>query len=259
MAYCKTETRGRVLHVTIDRPKVMNALHPPAHRDLADAFDRFAGDPELWVAVITGAGDRAFCAGSDLKHMASAAPGQGDATPESGFAGLTQRFGMNKPIIAMVNGLALGGGLEIALACDLVIAADHATFGFPEPKVGLAAMGGGLHRLARQIPLKQAMGLALTGRTIDAVEARSLGIVNEAVPSSALEATTQRWVEMILSCAPLAVQATKSVMMDSLDHASLIAAIGHEYPAARRMLDSRDAEEGPRAFAEHRSPSWQGR
>lgn len=258
MAYCRTETRGREFRVTIDRPEVLNALHPPAHRELADAFDRFADDPELWVAVVTGEGERAFCAGSDLKHMASAAPGQGDKTPPSGFAGLTQRFGMHKPVVAMVNGLALGGGLEIALACDLVIASDHATFGFPEPKVGLAAMGGGLHRLARQIPLKQAMGLALTGRTIDAVEARDLGIVNEVVPAGALEMATQRWVDMILSCAPLAIQATKSVMMDSLDRPSLADAIGHDCPAARRMLESRDAEEGPRAFAEHRSPSWQG-
>ena len=162
---------GRVLHVTLNRPGVLNALHPPAHFELAEIFDVFAADPELWIAVIGGAGARGFCTGTDLKVRAQLGR---DDYPASGFGGLTRRFDLDKPVIAAVNGVALGGGLEIALACDLIIAAEHATFGFPEPRVGLAAMGGGVHRLVRQLPDKVAMGMLLTGRQITAHEALEL-------------------------------------------------------------------------------------
>src|SRR5512145_1726761 len=140
--YCITEREGHLFVVTINRPEVMNSLHPPANRALAAAFDEFAADPELWVAIITGAGDRAFSAGNDLKHQAS---GGEMRQPESGFAGLTSRFDLSKPVIAAVNGVAMGGGFEIALACDLIIAsAEKALFALPEPRVGLAALAGGL-------------------------------------------------------------------------------------------------------------------
>jgi hypothetical protein len=149
--FCRVERDGRLFTVTIDRPQVMNALHPPANFELEKVFDEFVADPDLWVAIITGAGDRAFSAGNDLKVQASA--GEGIEIAPTGFAGLTSRFDDAKPVIAAVNGLALGGGFEIALACDLLIASQNASFGLPEPRVGLAAMAGGMHRLPRQIPL----------------------------------------------------------------------------------------------------------
>jgi enoyl-CoA hydratase/carnithine racemase len=172
--FSQVERDGRILIVTIDRPEVMNALHPLANRELAGVFDDFAADPDLWVAIITGAGDRAFSAGNDLKFQAARGKVE---SPVSGFGGITSRLDCPKPLIAAVNGLALGGGFEIVLACDLVIASEKASFGLPEPRVGLAALAGGLHRLPRQIGMKPAMGMLLTGRRVEAREAQALGIV----------------------------------------------------------------------------------
>lgn len=247
---------GRVLHVTLNRPQVLNALHPPAHFELARIFDAFACDSDLWIAVLRGTGNRSFCTGTDLKVRAE----QGrDEYPPSGFAGLTHRFDLDKPVVAAVNGLALGGGLEIALACDLIVAAEHANFAFPEPRVGLAAMSGGVHRLVRQLPDKVAMGLLLTGRQFSAQEAQAYGLVNEVVPGARLDDAVQAWIEDMLACAPLALRATKQVARRNLDYPTLAGAIRGDYPAAQRMQYSEDAIEGPRAFAEKRAPSWQGR
>ena len=146
--HCTVATEGRVLIVTINRPERMNALHPPANAELAQVFDGFAADPDLWVAILTGAGERAFSAGNDLRWQAE---GNAVTVPATGFAGLTSRWDLDKPVIAAVNGVAMGGGFEIALACDLILAADTAKFALPEPKVGLAALAGGLHRLPRAI------------------------------------------------------------------------------------------------------------
>ena len=254
--YTVLRVEGRVLHVTLNRPQALNALHPPAHFELAEVFDAFAEDSDLWIAVVRGAGERSFCAGTDLKVRAE----QGrDEYPPSGFAGLTHRFDLDKPVIAAVNGFALGGGLEIALACDLIIAAEHAVFGFPEPRVGLAALGGGVHRLARQLPDKVAMGILLTGRKFSAREALGYGLVNEVAPGEALDGAVDAWVADMLACAPLALRATKQVARRNLDHAALEEAIRAEYPAAVKMLESEDAVEGPRAFADKRAPVWQGR
>ena len=167
LEYCVVERDGHVTVVTLQRPEVMNALHAPAHRELHAVFDAYAADPDQWVAIVTGAGARAFSAGNDLKHQAA---GGALDWPPTGFAGLSSRFDLDKPIIAAVNGVAYGGGFEIALACDLVIAAETASFSLPEPKVGLAAIGGGLHRLPREIGLKAAMGIILTGRPVSAQE-----------------------------------------------------------------------------------------
>ncbi len=161
LQYCKIERDGHLLTITINRPEVMNALHPPACLELEKVFDDFTADPELWVAILTGAGDRAFSAGNDLKFQA--AHGK-IARAKTGFAGLTSRFDLSKPVIAAVNGIAMGGGFEIALACDLIIASETAVFALPEPRVGMAALAGGLHRLPRQIGLKRAMGMILTAR-----------------------------------------------------------------------------------------------
>ncbi len=254
--FCRVERNGRILRVTIDRPEVRNALHPPANFELAGVFDDFAADPELWVAVLTGAGDRSFCAGNDLKYQAA---GGRVEVPETGFAGLTHRFDLDKPVIAAVNGTALGGGFEIALACDLIVASERATFGLPEVRVGLAALAGGLHRLPRQIPLKQAMGLILTGRSIDAREAWRLGLVNEVVPHDELPAAADRWAALLLEAAPLSVRASKQVAMQGLEHASLREAMEAHYEAIGEMIRSEDFIEGPRAFAEKRRPRWKGR
>lgn len=254
--YTLLRVDGRVLHITLNRPQVLNALHPPAHFELAEIFDAFANDRDLWVAVVRGAGERSFCTGTDLKVRAQLGR---DDYPLSGFAGLTRRFDLDKPVVAAVNGLALGGGLEIALACDLIVAAQHAQFGFPEPRVGLAAMGGGVHRLVRQVPDKVAMGLLLTGRQFSAKEAQAYGLVNEVVPGARLDDAVQVWVEDMLACAPLALRATKQVARRNLDFPTLAEAIRGDYPAAERMLESEDAVEGPRAFAEKRAPVWRGR
>lgn len=233
----------------------MNALHPPAHAELEQIFDVFAAAPDLWIAVVTGAGNRSFCAGTDLKARAESGT---DAHPPTGFAGLTHRFDLNKPIIAAVNGLALGGGLEIVLATDIVVAAENAEFGFPEPHVGLAATSGGVHRLVRQIPQKLAMDLLLTGRRINAQQALEWGLINQVVPAKELRNTVNQWVAAMLKSAPLALQATKEIAYHNLDHPSLAAAIKASYPAVVKMLASRDAQEGVQAFTEKRPPRWEG-
>lgn len=260
MAYehITTETDGRLLIVTINRPDQMNALHPPANFELEQAFDAFAADPELWVAILTGAGPRAFCAGNDLKFQASGAK---VTVPKTGFAGLTSRYDLAKPVIAAVNGVAMGGGFEIALACDLIIASSSATFALPEPKVGLAALAGGLHRLPRQIGLKPAMGMILTGRRVGAEEGMRLGFVNEVAAPEDLMATARRWADDILACSPLSIRASKMTVMRGLDEASLAEAYAgqRDNPAVRALFASEDLKEGPRAFAEKRAPVWTGR
>jgi enoyl-CoA hydratase/carnithine racemase len=254
-----TVTRaGAVTTITLNRPEVMNAINPPMHDELQAAFDAFAGDPDQWVCVVTGAGPRAFCAGSDLK--AAAASGVAGAYPRSGYAGLIERFDCHKPIIAAVNGVALGGGFEIALACDLIIAADTARFGLPEPLVGAVALGAGLHRLARQIPLKQAMGMILTSRQVSAAEGLALGFVNEVVPPRDLMAATARWVDQILRASPVSIRTSKAVVQHGLAEDSVQAAMQAQpdYPEFMAWRASEDAREGPRAFAEKRAPVWTG-
>jgi enoyl-CoA hydratase/carnithine racemase len=255
--FCRAEREGHLLLVTIDRPEVLNALHPPANHELAAVFDDFAADPELWIAILTGEGDRAFSAGNDLKYQA-AGDGRLDM-PATGFAGLTSRFDLAKPVIAAANGLAMGGGFEIVLACDIVIAAEKAVFALPEPRVGLAALAGGLHRLPRQIPLKAAMGMILTGRRISAAQAEGLGVVNEVVAADDLLPAARRWAEQILECSPVSVRTSKQVVMEGLRHASLEAAMSQRYDAIRELVTSEDFKEGPRAFAQKRKPEWKGR
>jgi enoyl-CoA hydratase/carnithine racemase len=255
--FCRVEREGPLTIVTLNRPEVMNALHSPAHYELAQIFDSFAADPGQWVGIVTGAGERAFSAGNDLKYQAS---GGKRSMPPSGFAGLTSRFDLNKPLIAAVNGLAMGGGFEIALACDIVVAAETAVFALPEPRVGLAALAGGLHRLPREIGLKRALGMILTGRRVSAKEGEALGFVNEVVEPAAVMSAARRWAEQILVLSPMSIRASKEAVYKGLAEASVADALANQmrYPAVAAMFKSEDFIEGPRAFAEKRPPQWKG-
>jgi enoyl-CoA hydratase/carnithine racemase len=254
--FSKVEREGPLTIVTINRPEVMNSLHPAANFELDEIFDEFSNDPDQWVAIITGAGDKAFSAGNDLKYQAS---GGKMSSPKSGFAGLTARFDNVKPVIAAVNGISMGGGFEIALACDLIIAAENAIFALPEPRVGLAALAGGIHRLPREIGMKQAMGMLLTGRRVGAEEGKSLGFVNEVVATGEALNAAKRWAGLILECAPLSVRCSKQAAMDGMGETSLESAIKAKYSAITTMVKSEDFVEGPLAFSEKRMPNWKGR
>ncbi|WP_408591073.1 enoyl-CoA hydratase-related protein [Novosphingobium sp.] len=257
MQHITVQQDGHVTRIELARPQQLNAINAQMHAELEAAFNAFAADDDQWLAVITGQG-RAFCAGSDLKAVVA----EGHRPyPAHGYAGLIERFDCDKPIIAAVNGLALGGGFEVALACDLIIAAESARFGLPEPRVGAVALGGGLHRLARQIGLKRAMGMILSAEPVDAREGERLGFVTQVVPDAELAAATERWVETILKGAPLSIRASKQAVMRGLDEQGVAAAMAAQesYPAFAAWRASDDAREGPTAFAEKRPPVWQGR
>jgi enoyl-CoA hydratase/carnithine racemase len=255
--FCRVEREGPVTIITLNRPDVMNALHPPAHIELDGVFTAFAADPKQWVAIVTGAGNRAFSAGNDLKFQAS---GGRMSMPPSGFAGLTSRFDLDKPVIAAVNGIAMGGGFEIALACDLIVASEAAIFALPEPRVGLAALAGGLHRLPRIIGTKRALGMILTGRRVSAKEGETLGFVNEVIAPDDLMPAAKRWAAQICELSPMSVRASKQAVYKGLGEASLGDALANQsrYPAVAAMYKSADFVEGPKAFAEKRPPHWKG-
>ncbi len=254
--FCTVQDDDRVRIVTLNRPEVLNALHSAAHHELERVWDEFAQRDDLWVGIVTGAGERAFSAGNDLKVQAA---GRRGPAARTGFAGLALRFDLDKPLIAAVNGVAMGGGFEIALACDIIIAAENAVFALPEPRVGLIAGAGGVHRLPRMIPQKLALGMILTGRRVPAAEGHRLGFVNEVVPQGEALAAAKRWAGLILECSPLAVRASKQAVYRGLAEPTLEQAIRTMYPAQRANADSQDYIEGPRAFAEKRKPRWQNR
>ena len=259
------EKQGHIAIVTIKRPDFMNALNPPATAEMHQAWEDFNADPEMWVGIVTGEGDKAFSAGMDLRWRAqqdaSGAPPQspGD-TVSGGFGGLTnpREVAIWKPLIAAVNGYALGGGLELAMACDIIVAADTARFGLPEVTRGIVAGAGGMHRLPRHIPLKIAMGYMLTGKHMTAAEAHQWGLVNEVVPADKLMETAKRWASEICAAAPLSVRASKQSAYLGLE-TTLEDAYNTRYPAQQAMTGSEDSREGPRAFAERRKPEWKGK
>jgi enoyl-CoA hydratase/carnithine racemase len=251
------ERRGRVAVFILNRPAQRNAVDPDVTRQMNELVSSFEADDELWVGVVTGAGDVAFSAGADLKAIAAGRLTELVDVEPGGFAGVV-RLRRRKPLIAAVNGAALAGGCEIALACDLIVAAEHASFGLPEVKRGIIAGAGGLQRLVRRIPPCRALELALTGRAIGAGEALTLGLINEVVPRDRVVVRALELAEVIAANAPIAVQESRAVMDASLQ--------GTEEEAWRRaaqawdrVLASADAAEGPRAFAEKREPVWQGR
>ncbi len=256
MAAVERERQGHVEILTINRPEARNAINGEVSLSLSHALDELTEDDDCWVVVLTGAGDKAFSAGMDLKAFASG-EGADIMGASGGFGGITQRS-FPKPIIAAVNGAALAGGCEVMLACDLVVAADHATFGIPEAKRGLVAGAGALIRLPNRIPLAVALELGLTGDPIDAQRAFSLGLVNRVVPADKLMSQALALAERISENAPLAVRWTKKVMLGALSvpdeegwkvNADAVAAV----------FTSADAMEGPVAFAEKRKPNWQGK
>lgn len=254
--FSSVEQDGGVATVTINRPDRMNALHPAAHQELSNIFDHLANLEGLRAIIVTGTGDRAFCTGYDLRDNLETGV---MALPPTGFAGFNMRTDYPLPVIAAVNGVALGGGFELALAADIVIASDNASFALPEPKVGWAALGGGLQRLPRAVGIKRAMDIILTGRTVNASEAASIGLVSEVVSGPDLLSTARRWADQIIACAPLALRCSRQVVYASLEMPLAEALNINNFPSAGKVMDSEDAMEGKRAFIERRPPRWTGR
>jgi acetyl-CoA C-acetyltransferase len=244
---------GHVLEVTINRPEVRNAVHPPANDELDHVFDAYFADPGLWVAILTGAGDQAFSAGNDLVYSASGKPMW---LPKNGFAGLTSRRHMPKPVIAAVNGYAMGGGCEIALACHLIVADATARFALSEVKVGLVATGGGLVRLPHAIPPAIATEMILTGRRLSAAEALSYGLVNRVVEAGAALDGARALAAEILESSPTSVRVSLQVMEETRGIPDTIDAVTHPTSGFDDVMMSHDAIEGMTAFAEKRPPVW---
>jgi enoyl-CoA hydratase/carnithine racemase len=244
---------GHVLTVTIDRPHVRNALNGATCHELSDVWDDFEADPDLWIAIVTGAGDGAFCAGHDLSEE--------DPMPDSGWAGLSSRLApLGKPLIAAVNGDAYGGGFELAIGCDILVADERAHFAMSEPRVGYAALGGGADRLVRRLPYAIAMGLLLTGRRIDAAEAHRWGIVNEVAPTGTAIEVARRWAGEIMLCSPPAVRLTKELALAALEGEDWTAdRVEHRREVLQRLRTFEDTREGVDAFLQKRRPKWTGR
>lgn len=257
------EQRGHVARVTLNRPHVLNAMNDATHERLGHVWDEIERNDDVWVAVLSGAG-RAFCVGQDLKELAAkhdhgtAGVSTFGSRGRPGWPRLTERFSRSKPIVCKVHGYALGGGFELALASDVIVASEDAVFGLPEARLGLIPGAGGVFRLTRQLPWRVAMGYLITGRRFTARRAYDLGLINEVVDASNLEAAVDAWVDDILACAPLSVRAIKEAAESSAAR-SLEEAFTGSYGWEERRSRSADAVEGPRAFVQRRKPSWTGR
>jgi crotonobetainyl-CoA hydratase len=248
-----------IARVTIDRPEVMNSVDAATEADLQRIWTLIEGDRSIRCVVLTGSGERAFSAGADMKGgSGKSGLDYWAAERVGGFGGIALRQTLDVPVVARVNGHALGGGFEMVLGCDIVVAAEEATFGLPEARVGRLPLDGGMTLLQRQVPFRQAMGVMLTGRRFSAREALSMGLVNEVVPRAEIDAAVDRWVTEILACAPLSVRAIKQVVRRTA-HLSAVEAQAHRLPALIEALQSHDAEEGVAAFREKRKPVWEGR
>ena len=249
---------SHVAYVTIDRPDVLNAIDAESEARLEEIWQRIETDREIRAVVLSGAGGRAFCTGADMKNVGRSGLEYWAAARPHGFGGISLRTTLDVPVIARVNGHALGGGFEMVLGCDIVIAAENATFGFPEPRVGRLPVDGGMVLLPRQIPFHQGMGLLFTGRRIKAAEALAMGLVNEVVPAAELDAAVHRWLGEVLACAPLSLRAIKQTVRRTAQ-LPVNEAQALRLPALIECLQSEDGEEGVRAFQEKRAPVWSGR
>ncbi|MEM7499919.1 MAG: enoyl-CoA hydratase-related protein [Pseudomonadota bacterium] len=256
----RTERRGRVFEITLDRPKA-NAIDAATSRALGDAFRALAEDDSLSVGIVTGGGERFFSAGWDLKAAAAGEAPDEDQGP-GGFAGLTEYWALKKPVIAAVNGMALGGGFELALAADLIVAAEHATFALPEAGIGLIADSGGVIRLPRRLPRAIAMEMMMTARRAEAAELARWGLVNEVVPVARLMVAARALADRVAASAPLSLQAIKEIDAATEGAGTREAfRVMHEadLPVYRRVYDSADAKEGIASVVEKRAPVWSGR
>jgi len=252
------DKKGRIAYVTINRPQRMNAVDPATSRELLQAFSDFRDDDELWLSILTGAGDKAFSAGADLVAMAQAFAGGEARFFDVPFGGITRDFETWKPMIAAINGYCLAGGLELALCCDIRVAAEHATFGLPEPTRAIMPGAGGTQRLPRAIPLTFAMEILLTGGRIDAQTALRCGLVSHVVPLAELMAKAEEIAQAICECGPLAVRAIKQAAYRGLDM-PLKEGLALELKLMGDVLSTEDARQGPLAFAQKRKPQYKGR
>lgn len=247
-----------VARVTIERPEVLNALDEASEDELSAIWERIEHDPSVFVAVLTGSGDKAFCVGADLK-----APGRSGLEywahlREGGMGAIATSTRLTVPVLARVNGYALGGGFEMVLGCDLAVASENATFGFTEPLVGRLALAGGIIQLPRRTTHKRAMELLLTARRISAAEALEFGLLNEVVPHASLDEAVDRWIGRLRACAPLTLRAIKEMVSETMNM-PIDQASAHRSPAMVRAIESEDATEGVAAFNERRPPRWKAR
>ncbi len=250
-------TAGHVATVTINRPDRRNAIDSVHHAQLVDAWQTVEADPEIWIVVLTGTGEQSFCAGADIHENYPDGHDYWASRDPDGFGGIALRTSMTKPVIARINGVAAGGGFEMVLGCDIAVAAEHAQIGLVEPRIGRLPVDGGIVNAIRHAPRKRAMELLLTGGMFDANQALRMGFINEVVPSDQLDAATDKWVEVLLSCAPSSLIAIKA-LVNQTQHLSAREANLVDIPEVRASMTSADAIEGPAAFREKRPPTWSG-
>ncbi|HIB34865.1 MAG TPA: enoyl-CoA hydratase [Dehalococcoidia bacterium] len=246
----KTSINKQLLEIYINRPDKMNAINPETSMELKHIFEQFKSNDNLKVAILSGSGEKAFSAGNDLKHIRS------DSDPKVPFGGITSDYICYKPIIAAVNGFALGGGLELALSCDILIASDKSTFGFPEPKVGLFAGAGGAAKLAKLIPQKLALSLLLTGKLINSIEANNIGLISEIVPAKDILKRAREIANEILKCSPLAISATKQIIYNEYPTDHDPGNIEKVYSEVIKLRNSNHFNIGKKAFANKEDPIW---